>query len=417
MPDTDDEAVLALARRALVTLVSNYDPKSGALVASIATQNPYALDWPRDGAFFNHALHLLGLGEWVEKRNRWYASLQAGNGEHATGQQSIPDGNWAMNYYADGVVGGPVPYEIDQTAYTVWTLWDHYTMTGDDEYLDAVYPAIERAAEFFCSHRDPDTGLHALAYEDDNSLKSHTIVGAAPIWLALGAAAQAASEQGADDAAARYLARRDEIEAAIERHLWREDDGAYTGGSRLVRALERLKSVPGLGHLIRMTPLVPNTAAQPAILWPVGYHNESDPRMASHVDHVWEHVTETLAEPQRGNRKSGMYETLGLIALAQAWRDDTEQFPLVQQGVEWVAHEHATDDTHIMGEMWMSRNGGVVTAASQPHTWAQVLFYYAALEAFPPEGFEETDGSSVVAWLRDRQRVPTAPSPTPNAED
>lgn len=71
IPDTDDEAILAVYRRALVTLVTNYDPESGALVASIATQSPYNLDWIRDGAFFNHALDLLGLTDWVERRNRW----------------------------------------------------------------------------------------------------------------------------------------------------------------------------------------------------------------------------------------------------------------------------------------------------------------------------------------------------------
>lgn len=404
MPDVEDEAIRALAHRALVTLVSNYDPETGAIVASIATQNPYALDWPRDGAFFNHALHLLGLDEWVEQRNRWYAGLQAGSGDPQPGQLDIPEGNWSMNYYGDGVVGGPVPYEIDQTAYTVWTLWDHYAMTGDESYLEAVYPAIRRAGSFFCRHRDADTGLHAPAYEDDNVLRSQTVVGAAPIWLALGAAVKAATVLGRERDARRFRARRAELGAGIERHLWNPAEGAYTGGSRLVRVLDRLESVPVLGDAIRLSPLVPNTTAQPAIVWPVGFHDGSDPRMASHLEHVWKHITTTFAEPEQGDRKAGMYETTGLIALAQAWRDDSERFGAIQRGVEWVAHEHATTDTHVMGEMWMTRNGGVVTASSQPHTWAQVLFYYASLEAFPPEGFEAAEGDSVVAWLRERQR-------------
>lgn len=404
LPNVDDEAVLALARRALVTLVTNFDPESGAVVASIATQYPYAQDWPRDGAFFNHALHLLGLGTWAEQRARWYASLQAGAGEDQPGQLDIPEGNWSMNYYADGVVGGPVPYEIDQTGYAVWMLWDHYRMTGDESYLEDVYPAIRRAAEFFVDHRDPETGLHALAFEDDNVFQCQTVVGAAPVWRGLAAAAAAARELGEDADAVRYEARQRELGAAIERHLWDEGEGAYTGGSRLVRFLERLQAVPWLGDAVRMSPLVPNTVAQPAILWPVRFHEPGDPRMASHVEHVWEHITETFAEPEQGDRKSGMYETLGLIALARAWRDDPDRFPAVQRGVEWVAHEHATDDTYIMGEMWMNRNGGVVTAVSQPHCWAQVLFYYASLEAFPPDAFTEADGVSVVAWLRERQR-------------
>jgi hypothetical protein len=404
MPDTDDEAILALCRRALVTLVSNYDPRSGAVVASIATQNPYALDWPRDGAFFNHALHLLGLESWAERRCRWYAELQAGSGDPQPGELDVPDGHWAMNYYGDGVVGGPIPYEVDQTAYAVWALWDHYATTGDESYLADVYPAIRRAAERFCADRDPETGLHEPANEDDNALRSQTVVGAAPVWLALGAAAAAARERGETTAAERYETRRAELGDAIERHLWDEREGAYTGGSGLARAFDVLSSVPVVGPVIQAFPLVPTTTAQPAIFWPVGFRDADDPRMARHLDHVFEHLTETFAEPERGDRTAGRYETMSLIALAQAWRGDPDRMAAVRRGVEWVAYEHATNDTHIMGEMWMTRNGGVVTAASQPHTWAQLLFYYASLEAFPPEGFAESDGDSVLAWLRERRR-------------
>lgn len=65
MPDCDDEAVVALAKRALVSLAQAFDPETGAIVASIATQSPYAEDWPRDGAYFNYLLSALGFHEWV----------------------------------------------------------------------------------------------------------------------------------------------------------------------------------------------------------------------------------------------------------------------------------------------------------------------------------------------------------------
>jgi hypothetical protein len=399
LPDTDDEAVLALARRALVTLVTNRDRStSGAVVASIATQSPYSLDWPRDGAYFNHALSLVGHDEWVADRNRWYASIQHGPGDER-GHPDTPPGNWAMNYYADGVVGGPIPYEIDNTAYAVWTLYDHYDRTGDRAYLEDVWPAIRRAAEFFCRHRDDDTGLHAPAYEDDNLLQSQTIVGAAPVVLGLDAAAAAARELGHDADARRYEHRSGELEAAIERHLWDDVDGAYTGMSH---EYDLLRMVPWVRGLVSSLPLVPSTAADPSVVWPVGLEPLDGDRMADHADTLWTELARSFAEPETGERRAGLYETHALIAVAHVWRAQApDLLDRVRRGVRWVAHEHATPDTHVMGEVWLRRGDRLVTTVSQPHTWAQMLFYYAALEAFPPEGLGGDPSRPVVERLRE----------------
>ena len=68
--------------------------------------------------------------------------------------------------YADGVVGGTVPYEIDQTGFGIWALWDHYEATKDRTYLLSVYEAIQRSAHYLTDNpplgcRDPATGVIA----------------------------------------------------------------------------------------------------------------------------------------------------------------------------------------------------------------------------------------------------------------
>jgi len=387
MPATDDDAVRSLAARALVTLVSNYDRESGAIVASVATQAPYGLDWPRDGAYFNHLLDALGLGEWVAKRNRWYADLQADEGD------DIPAGTWGMNYYADGVLGGPIPYEIDEVAYAVWTLHDHYTVSGDEEYLEDVWPAIERGADFLVSHRDPETGLHAAANEDDNVVPAQSVVGAGPIHLALRAAADAADERGEGAKAETYRERAAELASAIEEHLWDPERGAYT---RRYPSFRWAESLPVLDDLFDGLPLLPAAVAEPAIKWPVGFDAAGE-RLDAHLEHLWVHIAETFREPHNDERQSGLYEAQGLVSLARAWRGE-ERFERVQCGVRWIAREHATADTNVMGEVWMQHDGEIVTTVSQPHTWAQVLFYVAAIEAFPPE--EVPDGENALDYYR-----------------
>ncbi|MGW8323705.1 MAG: hypothetical protein ACWGSD_19350, partial [Thermodesulfobacteriota bacterium] len=76
LPDTDDPTVLRVARRALLTIKAATDRQTGAIVASISTQPPYSLDWPRDGAFINHVLDVAGYPEMVTQHNLFYADVQ-----------------------------------------------------------------------------------------------------------------------------------------------------------------------------------------------------------------------------------------------------------------------------------------------------------------------------------------------------
>jgi hypothetical protein len=68
IPGSPGERAHAVARRALINLRVGTDAATGAVVASIARQPPYQLDWPRDGAFFNVLLDASGQTEIVERR-------------------------------------------------------------------------------------------------------------------------------------------------------------------------------------------------------------------------------------------------------------------------------------------------------------------------------------------------------------
>ena len=374
-PATSDPTVAALARRALVTLVTDYDPRSGAIVASIATQSPYGEDWLRDGSFFNHTLDLIGLGDWVRRRDELYASLQQRADQFHPDAFAVPFGSWAMNYYADGIVGGPIPWEIDETGYGLWTLWDHFRVSGDGAYLRRVYPAVRAGADFLVSCRDPTSGLQCTASEDDHPNPTQSIVGAGPVWLGLTSAAKAADALGQTADAARWRARAAELGAAIDSHLFA--DGGYGGGD-------------------------------PVIAWPVCFRPYTDPQMASNLDAAWNGVAPSFAEPAAGRRLRGAYENKALVALAKAWKGDPARMAQVHQGLEWIAGQAATPDTHTMGEVWLERGGRIEAAVSQPHVWEQVLFYLASLEAWPPASVADVAPScgGVVEALEARRSLP-----------
>lgn len=357
MPDTRDPKILALARRALVLLLVVSDP-SGPIVASTSSQPPYNVDWPRDGAFFNHALDRASFHDIVARHNRFYVQAQATETRQPPGSLGVPPGAWAMNYYADGVVGGPIPWEIDEVGFGAWTLWDHFTFVRDRDYLREVYPAIRRAGDLLVSCRDPRTGLQCRATEDDNFNigQQQTLTGAMSVRLGLESARLAARELGRADDEARFRARREELDRAVDELMWDPATGSYTamGGEYLEYPI-----------------------------WPTRFHEESNARIRSHAEYLWRTKLAPAFQAPNGPQTSGLYESKGLIALARVYRaTDRRKLARVRRGLRWISRLQATPDTGILGETWRVKDGRVLTFTATPHLWEQTLFYLAALDAY-----------------------------------
>ncbi|MBJ7332534.1 MAG: hypothetical protein JHC95_21745 [Solirubrobacteraceae bacterium] len=358
MPATTDPRELALARRAVVLLATSQAP-SGAIPAAISGQPPYAEDWPRDGMYFDEALDRMGMHDRAEAHKRFYIRTQRRPGYAPAGDFGLPMGSWPMNMFENGASSGPIPYEIDETGFGGWGLWSHYLHTGDRAYLRDAWPAIRLAAQHFVTCRDARNGLQCRAAEDDNldPRGTQTIAGAIPGWLALSAGADAAAAVGDDDARAGFAARRDELAAAIDAHLWNDDPGWWAGAD-----------VPAIRKVVTY------------IGWPVPLRPRSDERMRRHADATWEAFAPSFDAPQPGGRTAGFYDGLALLALAGQWRGDAERMAGLERALRWIAHVQATADTGLLGENWIVRDGRVRTITAIPQIWQHALFYLAALE-------------------------------------
>jgi hypothetical protein len=399
--DEDTTALMATAKRALTTLVTTYDHESGAVVASITTQPPYAEDWPRDGAFFNYVLDLIGRHDWVEKRNRWYARLQQQTADSVqqgdvtdptrrsqrTSQNTL-QANWNMNYYADGVAGGPIPYQMDTTGFAIWTMVEHYEVTGDEAYLRAVWPAIRRAADYLVDCRDPRNALQCPNFEDDRPSEPtrQTVNGAIPARRGLTSAAKAGRVLGADDAVTRHETRPHELGRAIDEVLYDAEAGCYGCGPN---GFPYGETTWPLGFTPYTDPETGELTDRPQVENPYDH-----PRIQAHLTRDGETIQELLAEPEAGETDDGGYDSKALIPLAKARRGENEPRSLsrVRDAIRWVGTRHATGDTHVMGEFWRIFGEGedreVESIQGQPHIWEQVLFYLAVLEAYPPADLE-----------------------------
>lgn len=338
MPNTTDPRVVEVARRALLSIRTAADRETGAIVASVSRQPPYYVDWPRDGVFINHALDRAGHPEMVEAHNRFYARTQR------------PSGTWAMALYTDGGEGAPLLFEIDETGLALWGMWDHYAFTRNRTYLEAVYPAISRGADFLTWWRDPLNGLQFHANEDDHPEWTQGLQGAAAVYAGLRAAVEAGREVGDDPARVeRWERRAGELREAALRTFW---NGRNFGGGH----------GPGAW-----------------LLWPARMLDSEDPRARTHAEHVWASVESRM----NNNIPWGLYEGKAPPALAAVWADDPGKMERLRALVRWLAREVADPDTGHLGEVHLREPDGTWrNHVAMPHVWAQALFYLSALEAF-----------------------------------
>ncbi|HET7481652.1 MAG TPA: hypothetical protein VFK89_02200 [Actinomycetota bacterium] len=359
--------VTSLAKRALVSIRQVADP-SGLIVASIASQPPDALDWVRHGLYINRALERAGHPEMVEAHDEQYADLQATTTSQPPGGTATPSGNWAQNYYADGVVGGPIPYAIDETGSGIYTLWDHYAQTGNGGYLLNVYEAIQRAAQYLTDVcRDPSDGLQCAAPEGDSASPTQTMRGAAAVWMGLDAASKAAlarariEKSGSDVARAnakRWAARRDEVGDAMKQRFFDRDCRCY--------------------------PVAPDIGG--TILWPGHLFGYSSRTAAAQARHNFRPV----AAAMDGRASDGGDESQALLGNSLVW-DAGRNRRKLRAALKWVARVPTTGGTRLLGEAWMhypDEHGPVTTMAGQPFAPALAMFYLAALNAWGPTAWK-----------------------------
>ena len=363
LPKNAPPAVTRVAKRSLISIRQAIDPARDLIVASIATQPPYSVDWIRDGAFINRALELSGHPATVGSHNVRYGRLQVTATNPPNGHPGpVPPGNWSQNYYADGVVGGPIPYEVDATGFGIWTLWDHFDQTNERDYLiqAPVYEAIQRAGHYLSDDPplgcvDPTTNLQCVANEEDNESPTQSLVGAQAVWMGLGAAANAAETFGRDGDlgnAEKWRARQVELGAAIDEQFLDEECNCYT----------------------------PSYITGATLLWPVHLLPYSDPRALAQADLNWQHMTGVLS----GEITQGSEESRLAVAHAFAWAG-TSKLGLVKRALTWIAQVPTTDETSLLGEAWMAfepNRDHIETMVGQPHVTSHAQYYIAAIKAY-----------------------------------
>lgn len=385
LPRTTDPEILAVCKRTLVSVRQGWYPETGAFVASVTTQPPYNVNWTRDGVYFAHLMDVAGFPEIAEKNLRFYTQVQRNCKDPQSPNYDMfcrmecifrllfgwhLDGTYDMAYYADGMPGAPIFYEIDNAGFASWGIWEHVSFLDPDEqvrYLcgdpsvpgdTGVYPALKRTGDSLAACVTPgDTsGLQCFAIEDDTIFLEKSLNGAMAVYLGLDAAIGAGEICGENpEKLEAWKKRKQDLMGAIEAHYWIPEEGHYDG--------------VGPGSYL---------------LWPARYPLEGD-RLDSHARYLFSHIKKHLNK----ETLTTAYIVKAVLALAQSGWDTGDPDFNLEWAIDVLLKEVPTSTRHY-GEGFFTVDidgDGRLEFSNRvaiPHLWEASLAYLTAMAYFGP---------------------------------
>lgn len=227
------QTLVDLYKRSLLVMRTQID-NDGAIIAATDgdvwtfARDSYGYMWPRDGALVANVLSHAGY------------SNATGAFFHFCAQHITDDGFLLHKYTPAGDLGSSwqpwmdkegnlaLPIQEDETALVVYSLWQHYSLFHEIEFIRPLYrPLITAAADFMCEFREAKTGLPLPSWdlwEERRGIHAYTL---AAVYGGLVAASQFTAAFGQHDRAERYAKVAEEIKAATRQYLWSEEAGRF----------------------------------------------------------------------------------------------------------------------------------------------------------------------------------------------
>ena len=227
------QPLIDLYKRSLLTVATQMDA-DGAIIAATDgdvwtfSRDSYAYMWPRDGALVANALSHSGYGESTRAFFDFCAKLVTDDGYllHKYTPSGALGSSWHPWANKDGQP--ELPIQEDETALVIYSLWQHYSLFLDVEFIKPLYaPLIKLAADFMVTYREPHTRLPAESWdlwEERRGIHAYTV---AAVYAGLRSAANFAHIFGEEDVATRYNDAAQEIHDATRMHLWDDAQGRF----------------------------------------------------------------------------------------------------------------------------------------------------------------------------------------------
>ena len=225
--------LIDLYKRSLLLIRTQIDD-DGAIIAATDgdvwtfARDSYAYMWPRDGALVANALSHSGYGDITSAFFHFCASVMTPEGYllHKYTAAKALGSSW--HPWIDPQGNRELPIQEDETALVVYSLWQHYCLFHEVEFVRPLYrPLVKAAGDFMVSFREPHTSLPAATWdlwEERHGIHAYTV---AAVYAGLTAAANFARIFGETTHADTYSRAAEEIKAATRKYLWSDDAGRF----------------------------------------------------------------------------------------------------------------------------------------------------------------------------------------------
>lgn len=222
-----------LYRRSVLTARTQVD-NHGAIIASTDfditkfARDTYAYAWPRDGALVANGLDRSGHEDTTRQFFTFCQDclVEEGFFLHKYTPYGQPGSSWLP--WVDSRGDRTLPVQEDETGLVLWSLWQHYRIHGNLDFVVDLYTTlITPAADWMVSYIDQRNGLPLPSWdlwEERWGVHAFT-VGA--VWGGLDAARNFADLFGDQGAYVRYRDAAERLREAADTHLYSTELGRF----------------------------------------------------------------------------------------------------------------------------------------------------------------------------------------------
>lgn len=225
--------LIDLYKRSLLVLRTQIDYDGAIIAANDAdvehfSNDSYSYMWPRDGALVANALSHARYSEITRGFYDFCNSVLTQGGYLL--HKYNPDHSWGSSWqsWIDAEGHPQLPIQEDETALVIYSLWQHYRLFSDIEFVAPHFRTlITPAADFMVSYREEHTRLPEASFDLWEERRGILTFTTASVYAGLDAASKFSALFGETELSKKYRAAADEIKQAALRYLWDEEQGRF----------------------------------------------------------------------------------------------------------------------------------------------------------------------------------------------
>ncbi len=338
----------------------------------------YGYCWPRDAVYIAAALDEAGYHEPAANFYYFAKSVQD------------RDGSWHQRYFTDGSVAPFWGRQIDQAGSVLWGYKHHYNVTGDDRFLQDIWPSLAAGADYL-SNSIQANGLPTVSIDPWEDTYSQGTYSAAAVSAGLMAASDIAGVCGKKETSRQWLASSAKVKEGILKHQWSDRRSSFVRGvNHMIQDNSRNAELDGRGKVYTTkdhTGLYQHhwaekdariDAALLGLFYPFAVLSPNDKKMAATAraieQNLWNHNTGGIHRYEGDTYRGGnpwLITTLWLslyhcLAGNRCRAEELYQWSLAQANQHLLLPEQA--DKHTGGPAWV-----------MPLNWSHAMFVLAHL--------------------------------------